>query len=434
MKRAAAVLALLALVGLIFVGVAAFFWSDYHLSAARREIGRGHNAAGFAHLQSCRMVRSDHPEVLLLNARVARRRGAWTESEDLLDRYWRQRGDDDALVLERLLLRASRGEVEAVRPLLEARTAQNDPGAALAREALIAGLMYRFQLDDAERQIERWLDNDPDSTLALLLQGKLFQQRQQTSGALDSYRRVLEFDPEYDEARMLLTTALLEVSQGEEALGHAEYLRYRLPGNPNVLVQQAQALMLLNRGDEARPILDECLRDNPNHAAALSTRGRLARRAGDNEQAEHDLGLAVRLDPGDTAARDQYAQVLHNNGKTEEAAQQREEYRRMLADIQRIHELVNGRLRERPNDAQAHFEAAMIAMRAGQFRTGHRWLLRTLEIDPNHLEAHRALAAFYRDTGNPILAARHRAIARAHPDAGRPSSQVSADKSERKKQ
>ncbi len=435
MKRAAAVLALLALVGLISVGVVAFFWSDYHLGAARREIDRGHNAAGFAHLHSCRMVRPDHPEVLLLSARVARRRGAWTEAEDLLDRYWRQRGDDDALVLERLSLRASRGEVEAVRSLLESRIAQDDPGAALAREALIAGLMYRFQLDDAAWQIERWLQDDPEGTLALLFQGKLFQQREQNSqGRLDSYRRVLELDPEHDEARMLLTTALLEVSQGEEALGHAEYLRHRLPGNPNVLVQQAQALMLLNRGDESRPILDECIRGNPNHAAALSTRGRLARRAGDNEQAEHDLGLAVRLDPGDAAARDQYAQVLHSNGKTEEATQQREEHRRMLADIRRIHELVNGRLRERPNDAEAHFEVAMIAMRAGQFRTGHRWLLRTLEIDPNHLEAHRALAAFYRDTGNPILAARHRAIARAHPDAGRASSQLSADKPERKKQ
>ncbi len=434
MKRAAAVLALLALIGVISAGVAAFFWSDYHLSAARREIDRGHNAAGFAHLESCRRVRPDQPEVLLLSARLARRNGAWTESEELLDRYWRQRGDDDALVLERLLLRAARGEVESVQPLLEARIAQDDPSAPLAREALIAGLLYRFQLDAAAWQIDRWLQSDPDSTMALLFQGKLFQQREQTSEALDSFRQILELDPEHDEARMLLTTGLLGVSQGEEALGHAEYLRHRLPGNANVMVQQAQALMLLGRDDEARPILDECLRNHTNHAAALLTRGKLARRAGDNELAEHDLGLAIRLDPGDVTARDQYAQVLHANGKTEEAAQQREEHRRMLADIQRINELVHGRLRERPNDAEAHFEGAMIAMRAGQFRTGHRWLLRTLEIDPNHLEAHRALAAYYRETGNPILAARHRAIARAHPDAGRSSSQVSADKSERKKQ
>jgi len=433
MKRAVAVLALLALIGLAVGAVAAFFWSDYHLNAARREIDRGHNAAGIAHLKLCRMVRADHPDVLLLSARVARRTSGWTEAEELLDRYWRQRGDDEALVLERLLLRAARGEVDAVGPLLESRISQGGPSVPLVRDALVSGLLYRFRFDDAEKQVKLWLDDEPDSALAFLSQSKLYERREQRGEALASYRRVLEIDPDLDEARRSLTAILLILSQGEEALPHAEYLRHRLPDNPDVMVQHAQALMLLNRGGEARPILDECLASHPNHAGALATRGRLARRAGDNEQAEEDLGRAVRLDPGDPAARDQYAQVLHSNGKLEEAARQREEHRRMLADIQRISDLVNGRLHDRPNDATAHYEVAMIAMRAGQYRSAHRWLLRTLEIDPDHLDAHRALAAFYRDTGNPILAARHRAIARSHPQAGR-AERTSASQPEGNKQ
>jgi tetratricopeptide (TPR) repeat protein len=433
MKRVAAALGLLVLLGLIAGTAAIFFWSDYHLSAARKEILLGHNAAGFAHLKNCRMLRQDHPEVLLLSARVARRAGAWTEAEELLDGYWRQRGDDESLVLERLLLRATRGEVDTVGPLLQARIDRDDPAAPLVREALIAGLLYRFRLDDADTQIKSWLDNEPNSTLALLAQGKLYERRDQHSESLAAYRGVLEIDPEHDEARMALTSVLLVLSQGEEALLHAEYLRYRMPDNPNVLVQLAQALVLLNRADEARPILDDCLRNDPGHAAALATRGRLARRSGDDQQAEQDLGLAVRLDPGDPSIRDQYAQVLHANGKLEEAARQREEHRRMIADIERIRELVDGPLRDRPNDAAAHYEVAMIALRAGQVRSAHRWLLRTLEIDPNHLETHQTLATFYRETGNPILAARHRAIARAHPQAGS-TMKTSAGESERKKQ
>jgi tetratricopeptide (TPR) repeat protein len=434
MKRAVAVLALLGLIGLLTGAVALFFWSDYHLGAARREIERGHNAAALAHLNLCRMVRADHPEVLLLGARVARRTGAWVEAESLLDRYWRQRGDDDSLVLERLLLRAARGEVEAVAPLLEARITEGGHEVPRIRDALIAGLLYRFRFDDAEKQIKLWLADEPDSTLALLAQAKLDDRRERQADALSTYRRALESDPDLDEARMALTRILLALSRGEEALPHAEYLRQRLPHNPDIQVQLAQALVLLNRADEARPILDECLRHHPKHAAALATRGRLARRAGDDEQAEADLGRAVQLDPADAAARDQYAQILYRNGKREEAARQREEHRRMLADIKRIDELANGRLRDRPNDAAAHYEVAMIAMRAGLFSTGHRWLLHTLEIDPNHLEAHRALAAFYRDTGNPILAARHRAIARSHPQAGRAAAQATPGESEGKKQ
>jgi tetratricopeptide (TPR) repeat protein len=432
MKRAVAVLALLSLVGLAIGAVTAFVWSDYHLSAARREIDRGHNAAGFAHLMCCRKIRADHPEVLLLSARVARRSGAWIEAEDLLDRYWRQRGDDDALVLERLLLRATRGEVEAVGPLLEARIDKGGPAVGLMRDALVAGLLYRYRFNDAEKQIQRWLHDEPNSALALLAQGKLDERREQQVDALRNYRLSLENDPELDEARMALTRLLLHVSYGEEALLHAEYLRQRLPNNPEVQVQVAQALALLNRANEARPILDDCLRGYPQHAAALALRGRLARRAGEYAQAEEDLARALQLDPGDAAVRDQYAQVLYHNGKREEATRQREEHRRMLADIKRIDELANGRLRDRPNDAAAHCEVAMIAMRAGLFRVAHRWLLRTLEIDPDYLEAHRALAAFYRDTGNPILAARHRAIARSHPQASR-ASQPADSQSEGKK-
>src|SRR5205823_458805 len=106
-----------------------FFWFDHHLEAARQATERGHNAVAIEHLRACRLVRADHPEVLLLSARVTRRAGAWTESEALLDRYTELRGDDDALVLERLSLRATRGEIEATRPLLQLHIEQNDSAA-----------------------------------------------------------------------------------------------------------------------------------------------------------------------------------------------------------------------------------------------------------------------------------------------------------------
>src|SRR5262249_3534548 len=119
-RRALAWLAVLALAGLLGA-LGMRLWAEYHLQAARRAVRRGHNAVAVRHLLACRRVRPDDPEVLLLSARVARRSGAWTEARVLLDRYWQQRGDDDPLVLERLLLRATRGEVEAVQPLLQLR-------------------------------------------------------------------------------------------------------------------------------------------------------------------------------------------------------------------------------------------------------------------------------------------------------------------------
>src|SRR5438876_10765428 len=107
--RALVVLALLTLIGLGLGAAGLLLWTDHHLRAARQAVERGHNAIAVRHLHACRRFRPDHPEALLLSARVARRGGAWTEAEELLDRYWRRNGDDEALVPDRLLLRAPRG-------------------------------------------------------------------------------------------------------------------------------------------------------------------------------------------------------------------------------------------------------------------------------------------------------------------------------------
>jgi tetratricopeptide (TPR) repeat protein len=408
--RVLAVLALFALLGLLIGLAGLLLWVWHHLGAARLAVQRGHNMVALRHLEVCPFLEDDL-EVLLLRARIARRFGAWSEAELLLDRARQLHGDDEALVLERLLFRASQGDLEATRPILERIIARDDATAALAREALVTGLLYRFHLPQARKQIDAWLEHEPDSTMALLAKGKLHDRRLQSSDSLETYRRLLELDPEHDEARLRLSSNLVQLRQGEEALPHLEYLRRRLPDNLEVLVQLGQALDLVERGDEARAIFDECLRRNPDHATALAERGRMALRDGDGKLAEESLARAVRIDPGDLSARHQYQLALNHNGKKAEAAAQEEEARRLKADLERIHHLLNQRLQQAPNDAAALHEVAMITLRAGRPQEALRWLLNALEADPNHGPTHRVLAWYYRETGNPILATRHRAIA-----------------------
>jgi tetratricopeptide (TPR) repeat protein len=409
--RALAWLTLLGLTALVWCVLGILLWSEYHLRAARRAVARGHNIAAVHHLRACRQVRPDDREVLLLSARVARRGGGWNEAEVLLNRYWQLYGDEEPLVLERLLLRATRGELEGVQPLLQDRIDQDDPAAPLAREALIAGLLYRYRPEEAERQIESWLEREPDSTQAWLARAKLYELREQNSDALLAYRRILELDPEQDQSRLRMTTILVELRQGEEALPHLEYLRRRLPDNAEVQVQLGTVLESVGRVDEARAVLDECLGSHPRNAAALAERGRIARRDGEGDRAEEYLRRAIQLDPGNVSAHYQYYLTLNQNGKKAEAAQEEQEIRRIEADVQHIKELIQGRLQVAPNDPAAHYEVAMIALRAGRPKEALRWLQSALQVGPDHLPTHRALAAYYRETGNPILANHHRAIA-----------------------
>jgi tetratricopeptide (TPR) repeat protein len=385
----------------------------WHRRDARREVERGHNAAAGPHLAACLSIHPRDPETLMLCAVQARRSGNWEDAEALLTRYSRERGDDADLVFERLLLRATRGDLENSAPLLIARIEAGGPDARPAREALVTGLLYRFRWTEADRTLAGWLRASPDDPFALLLRGKFLEQRQQASEALINYRRIVELDPEHDEARLRMTTLLLQLRQGEEALTHLDYLRVRLPNLPEVQVQRAKALALQGRTEEARAALDDCVSRIPDHAGALAERAALAVQAGDDRAAERDYARAVELSPGDVTILTPYAAVLARTGKTAEAAKLQETLKQLQADQERISELIAGPLQTRPDDPSIPHEIAAIALRSGQSAEGFRWLNAALQIDPNHAPTHRLLANYYQTAGNPALAARHRALARS---------------------
>jgi predicted Zn-dependent protease len=387
-------------------------WFDHHLRAARTEVDRGHNAAAVRHLEKCRLIRADNREVLILSARVARRAGSWDETDFLLERYSAVHGEDERSVLERLLLRTSRGEIEETGPALVARIQAGAPEADLCREALVSGMLYRFHWGAAARFLGEWLAVAPDSTAALLLRGKLEEQRLATGPALENYRRVVELDPDHDEGRLRLATLLLANRHGEEALEHLAPLRRRLPNHPEVAVLWAQTLGLQGRNAESRAALAACLRDHPDYPAALAEAGARALTDGDEPEAERFLARATVLDPGNVVTRSQYAFVLARNGKRAEAAEENRRVAALKADFDRITVLLSGPLQERPNDPQVPHEIAEIALRSGQVREALRWFTAALRVDPSHIPTHAALARLYHELDNPVLAARHRAQAR----------------------
>jgi predicted Zn-dependent protease len=406
---------------LILVGGAlasgVWIWFAYHLRAARFELSRGHNAPALRHLDECRRLRAEDPEVLLLTARVARRSGNWDEAEGLLNRCLEVSGNTDDLVLERILLRATRGELEETAMALAARIQAGGPNAELAHEALVAGLLYRYDWAGALSHLNDWLAADPDSTTALLLRGKLEEQRLARVPAREYYQRVVERDPEHDEARLRLATLLLEDRRGTESLEHLAVLLKRLPDHPEIAVMWARALALQGRGGESRAALDACLQSHPEYPPALAERGAQALVDGDEVGAEQYLARAVSLDPGNLVTRSQYALALRRNGKRNDAARQEEAIETLKADFDRITVLITGPLRERPNDPNVHFEIAQIALRSGQLREALRWLTAALRVDPHHVPTHRVLADLYHQLNKPGLAAHHRALAQRASDS-----------------
>jgi len=400
---------LLALIGIGAGMVSIHLQAWHHRRAARAALERYHTREAVTHLQATLAVWPRDPEALLLAARTARRAGALDEADRSLDRYQDVRGpEDEALLLERVLVRVERGELDSVSNFCRARIERDDPATPLILEALARGYLRMYRPREAERSLEEWLRRQPDNPQALLIQGQVHDLQTRQHDAIASYRRALTVDAEMDEARLRLCEALMQMGLAAEALPHLEYLRRRSPDNLMVQVHLARAQDRLGHTEEAEELVEAVLARQPRFPPALAERGKLALRAGRAEEAEKWLRQAVDLEPGDFQAHYQLALCLDRNGKSDEAQKVQARLQQIEEDVKRIQEIATVQMQQHPHDPELHYQAGTIALRAGSVEEGLRWLHNALKEDPNHAPSHKALMEHYQRIGDFRRAREHR--------------------------
>jgi tetratricopeptide (TPR) repeat protein len=390
------------LVALILFGAAAgglYLWASHEFRLAREDVERYHYNDAKTHLQLCLRVWPNDPDTLLLAARVARRLRAYGLANEYLDGYLRVRGEDDNLIVERALLRAERGDLDAVSRFCFSLVKQGHPDTPLILEALSAGYIRMYRLKDADVSLGLWLDQQPDNTQALMFRGLIQELQAMQQEAAPTYRRVLELDPEQDEARLRLAGLLVDLTQAPEALTQLEYLRRRLPDNPMVLVDLARCHDLLGQQPEAEQVLDELLDRVPSLTPALTQRAILAIRADRLDQAERLLRRAAATSPGDYQAHYQLSLCLRLRGQTKEAQAVQGQLKQIEDDNKRLREIITYDMPQNPHKASLHHEMGMIALRAGALNEAMRWFESALREDPEFAPTHRALALFYERMG-----------------------------------
>jgi tetratricopeptide (TPR) repeat protein len=411
-RRLLAVISFLVIIGAIVGLTSKYVKAAYHGRVGRQELERFHSAAAAAHFRDYLAVWPRDPTTLLLAARAARRIAAFDEAQRYLDARKNVSGtDDDDLILEQVLLRAERGEMDQVQRFCQVLRNQDHPDTPLILEALSRGYLRMFRLGEAEKCVEEWLQRQPTNVQAFLTQGLLFDQSGRLTDAIDSYRRAVQLDPERDEARLRLAGLLVHLHQDAEAAPHLEYLQKRQPADPQVWLLSARCQDQFGRQEEAERLLDEALKREPGFGPALAERGRLALQQGDNLAAEDWLRQAVAVEPGDYEVHYQFYLALQRNHKAEEASAEQGRMDQIQDDMKRIQEIVTRDMPRRPHDAALHYEAGMIALRAGSVAEGLRWLQSAVTENPRYAPAHRALAEYYRRTGSPGRATRHRQLA-----------------------
>lgn len=401
-------LALLAVLGLGGWLVGRQVWAEYHLRAAQR----AHDARRFEeardHLAACLSIRPNSIPVHFLAARVARRAGDFITAEEHVDRCQALGGVTMDVQLERALIQVQQGEVDTLLPQLRTLVEEGHRDRLLILEAAAIGCKRARRLDEALGCLRRWLELEPDDTVALAMRAGIYAENKSYQYAISDYEHVLRIDPDNDAARFGLANALLAFRQPEEAFRHFQILQEHGHPKPDVLAGLARCQLEFGNMEEARTLFDALLADYPDHAPALTERAKIALADEDTTAAEALLRRALRFDPAYREAHYTLYLCLKQAGKEKEAAEQNVKRIQVEADLTRWFALMNQEIPHDPQNPDLMVEAAGICLRNSEPDGAIFWLRRALRYDPAHRAAHQALAAYYEQAGQPEQAAAHR--------------------------
>jgi Tfp pilus assembly protein PilF len=419
-RRAAFSLLLLAVVvglGYAVVVIGREVRAESYYRAAERELEqadhtqrRTHLEQAREHLARCLEIWPDSGRVHYLAAQAARRLGDSKEAAQHLRRAEQASWVEEAVDLERTLLRAQQGELPSVERPLMGLLQENRPENALVLETLAQAYLEAYQLPSAIDCLNRWLEMQPENTQALLWRAQAWFLVGRYEDARADYRRVVELDPDEGEAQLKLAELLLADRQADEALEHFSRLRERDPANARVLVGIAGCHCELGQPDQAVEILDEVLVHEPDNAAALAERGRLALEANQPKEAERWLRRAVAETPFERDRLYLLFRALKAQKRSTEAQEYMARVERIDADRGRLEQLKKSMLVS-PHDVAVRCEIGAILVRNGQGQEGRRWLESALKENPGDGPSHAALADYFQQTGDPRLAAYHRRLA-----------------------
>jgi predicted Zn-dependent protease len=352
----------------------------------------------------------------LLAARAARQLGDFDEAEEHL--WQAQRGQSEQsedVMLEWALHRATLGDLDRTEAYLLPLTREDSERSFLASEALVEGGRRTYRIPHVLTMLDLWLQRRPNNLRALLLRGHLWGQINIYHKAIPDYRRVLEQDPEQEEARRWLAVCLVETSNWHEALPYLVELHRQHPANRDVQVLLARCRGNLGQRQEARQMLEAALAERPDDVMALRSLGETLLQDQQPAEAEPWLRRAVKVAPHEYKTNWFLYQALQQQEKNADAERQLERTEEVERLWNRFHTITQHEIPTRPHDIALQAELGSLLLELGYKEAGRNWLLGALHRDPQCRPAHEALARYFEQQGDVEQTAKHRRQARVIP-------------------
>lgn len=379
-----------------------------HYQAAEAALDRHDWKAARDSLKEVRLLSPEDPAGHLLAARAERRLENLGEAKKHLDATERlQKGESQAVKVERALVRVHEGDLAGVEAFLRGCIDQDDPATPEILDILAAALEINYRDAEAQRLLDELLRRRPDHFDALVRRGRTAKSMGWHEDAVGYYEKALHLRPDVDSVRLALAEIQVVLGQFAAAREHFEHLRGRQPSNPSVLFGLARCDAGSGEHQKALAAFNRLLDANPNDWMVLTERGWLAVQLDRPADGEADLRRADALAPPDIPPT-RLVNCLRLLGKTDDANKYQAKADGIQADRKQAAELGDLIREKAPNDPEPRYELGRLLLRLGRQRDAVHWFNTALAKDPAHRKTHEALMGFYLSVQAFDLAEKHR--------------------------
>jgi tetratricopeptide (TPR) repeat protein len=374
----------------------------------------------------CLETWTDSSQMHFLLARCDRIDGDFLAASRHLDEAGRLGWPIEAIDLERLLIRAQTGDVQAVTAPLQRALDKGHPDSPLILEALVLGSLEADRLDDALLIATLLRKRFPDRWRSHLLLGKVLEMFLRPDLAATEYQRVVALKPNHADTHHWLGQHLLAAGEPAEAKTHYQAYQQARPDDPQAQLGIAACLYTLGQLPQARDALEQLPEDFHQNARArvFILRGQIALDLKGAQDALTWFQKAEKLAPQNPDVVNGLAACWRQLGDPDRAKPYEDRKQQLQEDQNQATELSQQIVKldrdfkpaDRDRRVQLHYQLGTVLLRMGARRKALAWFGRALQEDPQHKPTHQALADYYEQTGDHERAQAHRRMTQQQED------------------
>jgi tetratricopeptide (TPR) repeat protein len=345
------------------------------------------------------------------------------EAFEAIDRSRRLGYDRAALECLLAVIHSRAGRYTEAEPVLRRAFQETmEPQVEVAQE-LARVFLSTYQIARAVVPLERWRELAPEDGRPYLWRNEIESRKQGESSVLiQNYLEALKRDPNLDKARLGLAERLRKDHRLDEA--RREYATYlaRHPQDVEALDGAGIAALGAEDVESAVASFEAALALDPRDTTALRELAQINLRRGQFPRAVDLLRRVIEIDRFDPDIHYTYARALKLIGDDKAAEAETAlslRFRKEHEDLQ----VLRDNLLKDPDNVDFRFQIAQWFLEHGRDGEGLDWTREILRQTPNHAPTHRLLAEYHARKGNTGLANYHRtmaeaAAARDQPQAG----------------